>query len=84
MIENDTQKFLDMRLLLSINFLDLRLCHKYLKPLSEQYAYFIKVFGNVISLKELPLEQGLSVCEIFQLFIRYSLYNLYLLCPLMI
>ena len=49
--------------------------------MEEQYDYFVKVYGYVITIEDIPKEQALAIVEIFQKFRRDSLVNLKLVLP---
>ena len=65
LIIDGVTKFLDPSTILQLNFGDDDL-NIYLLTPEQQYEHFIKVYGNVITLKDLSKNQGIEVCIIFR------------------
>ena len=78
---NGKIKFLEPFRILTMNFDDPDDMKIYLLSPSEQYDHFIKVYGNVIMLKDLSNKESTKICEVFQNFIKVALIHLKQLLP---
>jgi len=79
---NEETKYFDPWTMLELSYEDNEEFQRYLLSDSEQYDTILKIYGNVIHLKDVSKQEGLQVCQIFQKFIQNALKDLKRVLPL--